>query len=301
MIDRLPFIKHAQAEVAFERLKTIVRLKGLGIMEASRATGKTRILEEFITHHAMGFSADRAVLVRMQQMYRKTLRNEDSERIGSPITLWLFDQLHYVLQRLSLPVHTGQKNLIHVPTTRIHTERAFSVLYRKVLTGMQTQRIRVVVIDNAHHLDAFALEWLLALRETLKPQIAVIFCAQLQEAEESSHTLNLAMSNVAGANDALVDRFQLAQLTFDDFHATVFEQFLVSLQLNLDDTYTTDPLQLITLVTQIWSWSEGNWILLEVVGQRVLDEYCDLSPPYRLTPQVMRNVERKLKKDPVVI
>ena len=305
MIDRLPFIEHQQAKLAFERLNSIVRLKGLGIMEASRATGKTRILEEFITHQLKGAAPDRTVLVTLQQTYRKTLLNEDSERIGSPITLWLFDQLHYILQRLSLPIHTGQKKLVQVPATRIHTERAFSVLYRKVFQEMQTQRTRVVVIDNAQHLDAFALEWLLALRETLTPQIAVIFCAQLQPDEQSSHTLNLALSNVGAASDSLVDRFQLAELSFEDFSAKVFNPFLVALQLQLTDTYNNDPVQFIALVTTLWSWTMGNWVLLDRVGRLLLAEYADITPPYQLTPAVISRVERTLKritaKDPVLI
>ena len=305
MIDRLAFIEHQQARLAFARLNSIVRLKGLGIMEASRATGKTRILEEFITHHLKGVTSDRAVLVTLHQTYRKTLLNEDSERIGSPITLWLFDQLHYILQRLSLPIHTGQKKLVQVPATRIHTERAFSVLYRKVLQEMQAQRIRVVVIDNAQHLDAFALEWLLALRETVKPQIAVIFCAQLQPDEQSSHTLNMALSNVGAASDSLVDRFQLAELRFEDFSATVFNPFLVALQLQLDESYNNDPIQYIALVKTLWSWNLGNWALLDRVARLVLAEYVDVAPPYQLTSAVISRVERVLKRivdrDPVVV
>jgi hypothetical protein len=293
MIDRLPFIEHPQTLTAFERLNAIVYLKGLGVMEATRATGKTRIVEEFITNKLTGIASDRAVYVNLHKTYRKTLRSEDHERIGSPITLWLFDQLHYVLQRLVLPVHSGQKKLIHVPETRNHTERAFSVLYRKVLQGMQMQRIRLIVIDNAHNLDAISLEWLLALRETIKPLIAIIFCAQLQEAEKSSHTLNLALSNVPSANDSLVDRFQLAELSFDDFENTVLESFLDALQLDLDRSYTDDTQQAATLIETIWSWSKGNWVLLDWVGRQLLAEYDGKQPPYQLTPEIIERVRRK--------
>ena len=162
---------------------------------------------------------------------------------------------------------------------------------------MQTQRIQVVVIDNAHYIDAIALEWLLALREALRPQIAVIFCAQLQEAEKSSHTLNLALRNVPTARDLVVDRFQLAELNFEDFLETVFDPFLEALQLDLDDTYTSNPTQFTELVTTLWSWSKGNWVLLDTVGRFILDEYKAGTAPYRLTPKVIEIVRRKVSKE----
>jgi hypothetical protein len=293
VIDRLPFIEHEQAQKVFDRINTVVRAKGIGILEGLRATGKTRLLEEYITAQRSGIAGNRLVLAKLHQTYRKSLLKEDSQRIGSPMTLWLFDQLDYVLKRLGLPINKEQRKLLEAPGARIHTATSFSGLYRRVLEAMRAQRIRAIIVDNAHHLDAFALEWLMALREELRPQPALLLCATLQPNEQTSHTLNLALSQVAGASDSLIDRFQLAQLSPDDFLTAILPHYLFTLQIELDDYYqnSDDPLGFSKLSNTLWSWHAGNWILLDRVSRLLLEACSEKGQPLKLTSAIMEQVQ----------
>jgi hypothetical protein len=280
----LPVIERSFMDESIELLNNTARMSSLALVEGKYGTGKTRLLDYWIGEKLTGIQPDQVVRTEL----RSTVKAKDSNGINSSKTILILSQLHYVLTRREHEHPLRRKHLIEefFQTHPAHSQKGFSRLERKVLAYLEEYQIRSLVIDNAHLLDASTLEWLLYLRDHESPRRSLIFCAQIQDKEEASHTVRLAFSNVQKATDSLTAKIQIEPLTRREFSTDTMPRLLRKLDIDVAPETS--------FVSHVWDWTQGNWVRIDRVIRLFLSQFEGRKPPYVVTQKHVLHVKQQL-------
>lgn len=234
------------------------------IFTGFRCTGKTRLLEEFVSREKLVLRPHEIVKVSIEEPESNSARGRHYSTPAAFLTFWEIDQ---ELRRLE-PQRLRKYQRVPPPENRSVYDNMFPSIFQNVRTLANQRKIRLFIIDNAQYADTRTLKRLMALYQHLRKECAVILCAQ-QAPDEKSHTVlsgQLKGPAMAAISDTLLPACELKRLGQKRFKEEVMLQLLKPKNLCADFDETT-AYRADAIYNDLWQQTHNNWARIDYLSQ----------------------------------
>jgi hypothetical protein len=162
--------------------------------------------------------------------------------------------------------------------------------------------VRAIIVDNAHLLDAKAIEWLLDLRTendphfATAPRRALIFAAQARPKEIEACPLAKCLTEIEEATAGWREQIVLNHLKGASFVEVLGKLFSENLQAEFSDDLDVDELSV-----ELWKLTRGNWWSITRLAGLSAEELETLNKqsPRMITRAVVEGVRKRLAELPI--
>ena len=249
--DTKAILEALSAGVSFDQL-LVMSLVG------QPGTGKSYLLKYFATeyHHKIhGIEMHRAPVIYAD--YDETEKNTLGANSTSPITATLLSSIMFSLAQLAVQID-GQRALpkFYREEQSLYSSRQLLWLFSAICLELKRLKVRALIIDNAHRLDAKTIKQLFRIRAHLQNQIGLIFGAQLQPSEKSDDPVGRLFKQARIESIDVEQPIELHPLVEKEFHSAVlspvFEDIGASFEPEIESHYKA-------IARRFWTVTKGDW------------------------------------------
>jgi type II secretory pathway predicted ATPase ExeA len=177
MVNLTEFIKLERHDPLITKLDEAVKRKKICTLLGPAGSGKTWLIDYWLrTSERLpeAVQSNQAVYIRLRPATETSL----------PMTCVVYSRIWHELRQLDRAAYVRDdvrdEQELYNSEIKVYNSRQLQTLLLKVIDKASRKNIRVVVIDDAHHLDKTAVEWLLDLhtyydeQRGLQPHRAIV-------------------------------------------------------------------------------------------------------------------------------
>lgn len=159
------FIKLPYHDPLLEQLDRAVQMKAICTLLGPAGSGKSWLIDYWLRTRERSPQA-----IQPKQALYISLRTIPDNPF--PVVCMVYSRLWFAIQRIDRPAYLSKRQEAgedRIADIKVYNARQLQSLLLKVIDNADRKGIRAVVIDNAHHLDALALDWLMDTRMFYDP------------------------------------------------------------------------------------------------------------------------------------